>query len=414
MDWPNSLKVRVVSPGDSAPLTNNQGAFLQRYTVNKVLAVNVLLWGIVTACTSAVQNSAELLALRTILGIFESVVTPSLILITAAWYRRQEGAPRFGIWFCGLGAGQIVGGLISFGAQHSTTKVQGWRLMFLVIGVLNVIISVFIWRLPASPEQATFLTPLEADFVQQRLRDDHAGVGPKVMRRRSVWETFLDLQTWLLCLITVLTTLSSGFVTYYSVVIIQAWGYNSKQAALLNMPSGLVSIIATLGVVYTVSYGWQRWMAIVIACIPPMIGACLMVALPETSKPGLLLGVYLINTAPAVYVLVLSTASANYRGYTRKIAGGAILAASFSIGNLVSPQTFQARDAPQYIPAKITLIVAMAAAIVVALLLRVLYGVRNARADKYEQPAMSRIERNAVLGARAFLDFGDTEYRYSY
>lgn len=303
---------------------------------------------------------------------------------------------------------------MSFAAQHSRITLQGWRLMFLVIGVLNVLISGFIFRLPPSPEHSKFLTPMEAEFVLQKLKEDHAGVGPKVVRKRSIIETFLDLQTWLLCLITVLTTISAGVVTYYSAVLITNFGYNSKEAALLNMPSGAVSIISTLGVVYTVSYGWQRWLAIVIACIPPTIGGCLMSFLPSTAKPGLLIGIYLVNTAPSVYAIVLSTAGANYRGYTRKIAGGAIIAASFSIGNIIAPQTFQSVNAPRYLPAKITLIAVMGAAIVVAIGLRVLYGIRNARADKFEEPAMSHFERNAVVRARAVLDFGATEYRYSY
>jgi len=390
------------------------GVLLQRFTVTKVLAVNVCCWGIVTACTAAVQNSRELLALRGVLGVFESVVTPSLIMITSAWYKRQEGAPRFGIWFCGLGAGQIIGGLVSFAAQHSRGSLQGWRLMFLVIGILNVLISGFIFRLPASPDKAKFLTNLEMDFIAQRLKEDHAGVGPKVVRKRSVIEAFLDLQTWLLCLITVLTTFSAGIVTYYSTVVIASFGYNTKEAALLNIPSGAVSIIATIGVVFTVRYGWQRWIAIVLACIPAMTGSCLMAFLPAVSKPGLLIGIYLVNTAPSVYALVLSTAAANYRGYTRKIAGGAIIAASFSIGNLIAPQTFRAADAPGYLPAKITLIAVMGGAVVVAVGLRLLYGIRNAHADRCDEPAMSHFERRAVVTARAVLDFGDTEYRYSY
>ena len=92
----------------------------------------------------------------------------------------------------------------------------------------------------------------EIAFIVQRLKDDHAGVGPKVVRKRSVIEAFLDLQTWLLCLITLLTTMSAGVVVYYSAILITTFGYNSKEAALLNMPSGLVAIISTLVVVTVV------------------------------------------------------------------------------------------------------------------------------------------------------------------
>lgn len=252
------------------------------------------------------QNSRSLFALRTLLGVFEAVVTPALIMITSAWYRRQEGAYRFGIWFCGLGAGQILGGVVSFGAQHSKTTFQGWRLMFLTIGIINVLVSGFIYRLPSCPEDATFLSATEKEFTIQRLKEDHAGVGVKVLRLHSLVEAFLDLQTWLLCLITVLTTMSAGVVVYYSAILIKDFGFTSKEAALLNMPSGLVSIVTTLGVAHVVRKGYQRWLAIAAACVPATIGACLMSFLPKTNKIGLLIGIYLVNTVSHILHLTIS------------------------------------------------------------------------------------------------------------
>jgi predicted MFS family arabinose efflux permease len=217
-------------------------------------------------------------------------------MITAAWYKRQEDVYRFGIWFCGLGLGQILGGLISFGAQHSKPSLQGWRLIFFCIGGLNVIVSGFVYRLPSNPEEATFLSATEKEFTIRRLKEDHAGVGAKVLRLRSVFEVFLDIQTWLLCLITLLTTLCSGVVVYYSAILIKGFGYDSKTAALLNMPCGAVSIIATVAVAYVVRQGYHRWLSIAVACLPAMLGAVLMTFLPEGHKAGMLAGIYLINT----------------------------------------------------------------------------------------------------------------------
>ena len=117
--------------------------------------------------------------------------------------------------------------------------------------------------------------------------------------------------------------------------------------------------------------------------------------------------------AVAPYAIILSAAGANYRGYTRKIAGGAIIAAAFSIANIIGPQTFQAKEAPNYHSAKYTLVASTAGCIVLAILLRLLYGYRNARADKLGEPAMSRIEANAIRG-RSSVDFADPTYRYEY
>lgn len=30
------------------------------------------------------------------------------------WYTKSEAVPRFSIWYCGLGLGQILGGVVSW------------------------------------------------------------------------------------------------------------------------------------------------------------------------------------------------------------------------------------------------------------------------------------------------------------
>jgi hypothetical protein len=218
-------------------------------------------------------------------------------MLTSAFYQKKEAAPRFGFWYCGLGAGQIIGGLISFAAQHSkSTTFQGWRIMFLSIGLVNFIVAtaVFFW-LSSTPEDATFLKVAEKEFVAKRLEDDHAGVGIKILRVRSILETFLDLQTWLLCLLTIFNVIPSGVITTYSSILIRNFGFTPKQAALLNMPSGIVSIGALMGSTYVIAKGYQRWAAIIIALLVTMLGACLMSFSPKTNQPALLAGIYLIN-----------------------------------------------------------------------------------------------------------------------
>lgn len=84
-----------------------QGYLLQKFPVSKVLGVNVLLWGITLCCTAAAQNFAGMVALRTLLGAFESIITPALVLITTQWYTKRQACPRTGVWYCGLGLGQM-------------------------------------------------------------------------------------------------------------------------------------------------------------------------------------------------------------------------------------------------------------------------------------------------------------------
>lgn len=168
--------------------------------------------------------------------------------------------------------------------------------MFLCIGVINVIVaSVIYFWLPAVPEEAKFLTHDEKELIAQRLHEDHAGIGAKKLRARSVLETFLDLQTWLLCLLTILNVIPSGVITTYSAILIKNFGYTAPQAALLNMPSGLVSIICLMLSTWIITKGYQRWFAIIAALCITLLGACLMSFSPANNHAALLVGIYLVN-----------------------------------------------------------------------------------------------------------------------
>lgn len=218
-------------------------------------------------------------------------------MYTSMWYTRRESTPRYGLWYCGLGIGQIVGGLISFGAQHAPTGgFHGWRIMFLVIGAVNILAGLLVFTLPDSPEMANFLTQAEKERIAQSLHDDTAGVGRKVVRWSSLLEALSDLQTWLLALLTILTTIPSGVVTTFSSILIKDFGYTSKQSALLNMPSGVVSLAATMMTTWAIAKGYPRWLAIDTVLIPTLLGACLMSFLPKSNQAGCLAGIYLVNT----------------------------------------------------------------------------------------------------------------------
>jgi sugar phosphate permease len=220
-------------------------------------------------------------------------------MYTSMWYVRAESTPRYGFWYCGLGAGQLVGGLISFAAQQAPVNMSfgGWRIMFVVIGVVNILVSLLvIFFLPNTPDDAKFLNDSEKRRIAQRLTDDQAGVGVKVFQLRSVLEAFGDLQTWLLVLLTILITFPSSVITTFSAILIKDFGYTSEESALLNMPSGVVSIVATMVSTYAISKGFSRWLAIDLLLLPTLLGSCLMSFLPAGNQGGSLAGIYLVNT----------------------------------------------------------------------------------------------------------------------
>jgi MFS family permease len=336
-------------------------------------------------CTAAVKDFAGLTAIRTLLGCFEAVITPSLILITASWYTKKQSTPRYGIWYCGLGVGQIVGGLISFCAQSGPKNITfaGWRIMMISVGVFNLIVATaVILYLPDSVASAKFLTPHEKTFIAYRISADQSGNGKRVFKMAGLWEALRDLQVWLLFVNTILIGIPSGVITTFSATLIAGFGYTPKQGALLNMPSGVVSIFATLLCTFAVQRGIARWIGIVALMVPTMIGAGLMSFLPKTNKGGVLAGIYLLNFDVAPLALIYALVGSNTQGYTKKIVSTTMVAIAFSLANIIGPQTFRTKEAPGYISAKITIFGVNGGCILVTIMLRLLYGYRNKKNAK--------------------------------
>lgn len=321
------------------------------------------------------------------------------MLISSQWYTKSEQAPRFSIWYCGLGIGQIIGGAVSYGFQHvQNPSFAGWRTMFVVLGCVTSVIGLAtIVLLPDTPMTARFLSEVEKTALLQHVSVNKTGIQNRHFKARHVLEALMDVQLWLMTIITVLISISSGVITTYSATLIRNIGYTGPKAALLNMPSGIVSIFATLMVGFGVRYvpAGHRWLWIVACCIPGILGGALMSFLPSgktnANKAGLLAGVYLINFVVATLIVLYQWTASNVAGHTKRVVSMALISGAFSVGNIVGPQTFQAKDAPQYIPAKITVLATQAAGAFVTILLFVYYKYANAQKDKKEAAAAVEI-----------------------
>lgn len=63
---------------------------LQRLPLGRALGGCVVIWGALVMLLGACNSYAQLAAVRTFLGWFESVVTPGFAIFTASWWLRRE------------------------------------------------------------------------------------------------------------------------------------------------------------------------------------------------------------------------------------------------------------------------------------------------------------------------------------
>jgi MFS family permease len=80
----------------------------------------------------AVTNDyASLMALRALLGVFESAISPGFSLITGMWYTPREHVSRHSIWFAGNAIASIIGTLIAYGLLSYEGSLPQWKVRYL-------------------------------------------------------------------------------------------------------------------------------------------------------------------------------------------------------------------------------------------------------------------------------------------
>ncbi|KAJ5120463.1 MFS general substrate transporter [Penicillium bovifimosum] len=383
---------------------------MQRFPAAKYLGVMVMCWGAVVACTAACNSYGSLVAVRFLLGMFESTISPSLIIITTMWYKTSEQPIRVGLWYIGVGTGSILGALISFGFQHYHSQTfKSWQAMFLVVGLVTMFVGgLVIWLLPDNP-MSSRLSHAEKIVAIDRIRGNNTGIENKHFKLYQVLECLRDPQVLLLSLLTIAGSVPNGAVSSFQSIVIKSLGFSEMQTTLLQIPSGAIAVLSVLSATWLASKYNARGVNIIIwSAIGGLLGGSLLAFLPEENKAGKLVGNYLCQVVGAFLPCAYSFAGANFAGHTKKVTVNAIILMSFCIGNIVGPLTFRDQDAPNYTPAKVTIVAVDSATIVLTTILLFYYKWENKRRDQRPQEHVENVE---------FLDLTDRqnkEFRYSF
>ncbi|KAF9634937.1 Major facilitator superfamily [Lasiodiplodia theobromae] len=295
---------------------------LQKLPVAKYLAVNVFLWGAVVTCSAAATNWGALMAVRFLLGIFESCVQPTFIILTAMWYTREEQAVLTSLWYCMMGVQLMVGGLIAYGVSHiKDAPVFSWQVLFMVLGLATVLWSIVIaCFLPDSPMKAKCYNEDDKRLMFARVRGNQTGMQNKTYKRYQVIEALLDPYVWCCVLLQCTSTLIIGGLGVFSNLIIKSLGFTVLQTQLLNIAQGAVTILVMVGGAMLASKTKQTLLVMFLWTLPAIAGTGILMGIAPNSKNagGLLVAFYCTQFILAEGNLIFSLISRNVAGQTKK------------------------------------------------------------------------------------------------
>ncbi|MCJ1474920.1 hypothetical protein MMC13_003580 [Lambiella insularis] len=375
------------------------------------LGVNISIWGLILGCHAACTTYAGLAICRTLLGIFESCVAPILVLIIAMWYKKMEQGRRVSWFYVCNSLTQIFGGFLAYGVSFTHTKFASWRIFFIAIGAMTMIIGVVVAVfLPDSPVKAKRFTDAEKVAALMRVKDNQSGTQNSRIKKEQVFETFRDLRVWLVCLATILSSIPNGGLSNFSSILLTTFGYTSQQALVLATPGGAIGAVCVLLVGYLSDKWHDRSVVMLICILPTILGAGLMIGLDPNgipqNKAGLLAASFLTGTFGAAFMLLLAWNASNIAGHSKKVTTNALTLVSFCLGNILGTQTFQQVQAPGYISGKISIVATLSALCFVVVALR-LYNDYLNRQNQKTLAGMSEEEKAELKEKMAFADQTD-------
>ncbi|XAO27707.1 hypothetical protein I312_106567 [Cryptococcus bacillisporus CA1280] len=322
---------------------------MQRLPAGYVVSGNVLIWGIITLCIVACKNATGLLICRFILGFFESISFPGYSLILTSWYTRREQTVRTAVIFNTMST--IFNGLIAFGCSYASDHIaiSPWKLQFLINGALTTTLGVAMcFLIPNSPTSAWWLSERQRVIAVLRLRDERTGMENKVFKKSQLLEALRDYKTWIVLLFNICLNVPTGGINSFNSIIVKSLGFNVQDTMLLSIPNGALNWMAALFLSFVVLKTRQRVLGAALWTIIPLVATVVLHLVPRSNKAGSLVGLLLMYVFWAPYVVMIGVVNANTAGYTKKTIVYGTAYCGYLIGNLIGPQLFFAREAPNY------------------------------------------------------------------
>lgn len=215
----------------------------------------------------------------------------------------------------------------------------------------------FLFVMPDNQLNARFLTPKERLMAVERIRINQQGVGNKHFKWYQFKEAMTDPMVWAFVFYSLVADIPNGGITNFFSQLIVSFGFTNQQSLLLGIPGGAIEVIAL------VLAGWagDRYRNRLLICtsglLLAILGMLLVTCLDNSHNVGRLIGYYFTQGSPTPFVALLSLISTNVAGWTKKTTVAAMYLIGYCVGNIIGPQVFQAKDAPQYRNAEITIIV---------------------------------------------------------
>ncbi|CAH0055902.1 unnamed protein product [Clonostachys solani] len=204
----------------------------------------VVAWGGVMVAMGFVQDHNQLIAMRTLLGLFEAGFFPSCVYLLSTWYTRYEVGKRYSVFYLLGCLASGFSGILAYGLMQMNGRqnLSGWRWIFIVEGALTIGLGIMGYLLivdfPDSRRKTwRFLNQEECDWIIDRIRHDRGDVDIPTFKIGRFLLSGLDWKVWAYALIFFNTAAITYALSYtLPILLIDNMGFSIAQAQCLVAP----------------------------------------------------------------------------------------------------------------------------------------------------------------------------------
>ncbi|KAJ6051470.1 hypothetical protein N7499_010834 [Penicillium canescens] len=314
------------------------------------ISVLCICWGAAAMCSGAVNTFAQLLATRSLLGVFEAVFGCGAPYFLSLFYQRQELGLRVSLLLGMSPVANCFASALAYGITQIKGSIEPWRYLFIIEGAPTVLFSVVVFFfLPDSPGSASFLNERQQTEAVERLQAFDTTAKNKV-RWSQVLSGLSDYKNYIHMSIHFCCNYSFAGLSNFLPTIIQHMGYTSINAQGLAAPPYLASFLCCVAAAFLSDRWGNRGILISIFASIATIGYLLLTCVQdETKTAARYAGIWLATCGifPALALNVTWMLN-NQGGESKKGAGMALLAVFGQCSSLISSSVFPNSDAPLY------------------------------------------------------------------
>lgn len=389
---------------------------IQRFPVAKFTGVMIFVWAILLIAHIGAKNYGGMLVLRFLLGVLESCISPSCMALASSFYKKSEQPLRMCFFLSFNGIATMVGAILSWGLGHAThSSLKPWKLIFLVIGLMNLVWScIFLLLCPDSPINARFLNEREKIVAVERVSQNMMGIKNIKYKRDHIIETLTDYKTVYYVLIAVACGIINGGCANFQSALIKGFGFTSVQSTILQMPTGAIefAVISVSGVIAVLVKN-SRCIIFCLLCIPSLAGLIGIALIPLEKKWSLVGCAWLQYLIGGPVILCWIFLNANVAGSTKKTITNGLWFTFYAAGNIIGANIFYAKQKPRYHSGILGLSICYGGMIVIGVLYRLSLMWENHQRDKKYGKLTEEARAEAVL--KGFQDYTDKQnpgFRY--